>query len=224
MLSIIIPALNEEKYLPRLLRSIKNQSFKDYEIIVADANSKDKTRRIAKKFGCKLIKGGIHAVGINNGAKKAKGNVLLFLDADTHLPKGFLSKNFHTFKNKNLDVASCYIVPRDGMTIDKITHYLSNIYYFIVKRIRPFIPSFCFFVKKDFFFNVGCFDERIPWLVDLAFSNAIPKNTEYDILPVPIEISVRMGERLGRFKQTRIIIFAGLLRLIKKNYYGKYEY
>jgi len=48
MLSIIIPALNEENYLPRLLDCFKKQNFKDYEIIVADADSKDKTREVAR--------------------------------------------------------------------------------------------------------------------------------------------------------------------------------
>ena len=51
MLSIIIPAYNEERYLPKLLNCIKKQTYRDYEVIVADANSKDKTRQIAKKFG-----------------------------------------------------------------------------------------------------------------------------------------------------------------------------
>ena len=46
ILSIIIPTYNEEEYLPILLESIKKQNFKDYEIIIADANSIDKTREI----------------------------------------------------------------------------------------------------------------------------------------------------------------------------------
>jgi len=46
MLSIIIPTLNEEKFLPHLLKSLKDQTFKDFEIIVADNNSTDITRSI----------------------------------------------------------------------------------------------------------------------------------------------------------------------------------
>ena len=46
MLSIIIPTLNEEKYLPKLLESIKKQDFTRYEIIVADADSIDKTKHV----------------------------------------------------------------------------------------------------------------------------------------------------------------------------------
>ena len=93
MLSIIIPTYNEEKYLPKLLESIRNQNFKDYEIIVADGNSEDNTRKIANKYKCKIINGGSQANGINNGAKQAKYNNLLILDADASLPINFLNKN-----------------------------------------------------------------------------------------------------------------------------------
>lgn len=55
MLSIIIPTLNEEKYLPRLLDSIYKQDFKNYEIIVSDAGSSDKTFEVAKRYGTKFI-------------------------------------------------------------------------------------------------------------------------------------------------------------------------
>ena len=90
MLSIIIPTKNEEYYLPKLLESIKRQDYKNYEIIVADAGSKDKTRDVARKSGCKVVKGGLPSIGRNNGAKYAKGELLLFLDADTVLPENFL--------------------------------------------------------------------------------------------------------------------------------------
>ena len=49
-LSIVIPTLNEEKYLPNLLQCIKAQKLNDYEIIVSDGNSIDKTIKIAKKY------------------------------------------------------------------------------------------------------------------------------------------------------------------------------
>ena len=92
MISIIIPAYNEEKYLPKLLECIKKQTYKGYEIIVADAGSKDRTGQIAKKYGCKVVKGGMPAVGRNNGAKVAKGNILLFLDADVQINRDFIKK------------------------------------------------------------------------------------------------------------------------------------
>lgn len=76
--SIVIPTYNEEEYLPKLLESIKMQSYDDYEIIVADANSNDRTREIAEEYGCIVVDGGLPAVGRNNGAKVAKGEIILF--------------------------------------------------------------------------------------------------------------------------------------------------
>ena len=77
-LSIITPTLNEEKFLLVLLESIKNQSFNDLEIIVADAGSRDKTMEMAKSFGCQIVKGGLPAKGRNEGAKIAKAICFYF--------------------------------------------------------------------------------------------------------------------------------------------------
>jgi glycosyltransferase involved in cell wall biosynthesis len=56
MISVIIPARNEEKNLPELLESLKNQTYKKkFEIIVVDGKSKDRTREIAKSYGCRVI-------------------------------------------------------------------------------------------------------------------------------------------------------------------------
>ena len=126
MLSIVIPTLNEENYLPRLLNCIKKQNFKDYEIIVADANSKDRTREIAKDFGCKIVMGGLPAKGRNKGAKIIKGNLILFLDADALLPEDFLEKTLKEFKQRNLDIASFILIPISKRKYPKI---LFNIFY-----------------------------------------------------------------------------------------------
>ena len=60
-ISIIIPTLNEEDYLSLLLESIKQQNFKDYEIIVVDASSTDDTLKIAQNYGCSIVGGGLPA-------------------------------------------------------------------------------------------------------------------------------------------------------------------
>ncbi len=112
MLSIIIPTLNEEKYLPRLLQSIKRQNFFDYEIIVSDGGSTDKTVEIAKTFQTKLIVDGSvkhPSFQRNSGAKLAQGDTLLFLDADSVLPDNFLSIIYQQFKDRNLYIAGFFI-------------------------------------------------------------------------------------------------------------------
>ena len=93
MLSVIIPTYNEENYLGVLLECLKNQTFRDFEVIVADADSKDKTREIAKKTDTKIVKGGRQAFGRNNGAKSARGDILVFMDADLSFDNEFLIGN-----------------------------------------------------------------------------------------------------------------------------------
>ncbi len=92
MVSIVIPTYNEERFLPRLLGSIEKQEFKDYEVIVADNHSRDATVEIALSHRARVVEDSLPAVARNRGAKVARGEYLLFLDADTVVPEGFLKK------------------------------------------------------------------------------------------------------------------------------------
>jgi len=167
MLSIIIPTLNEEKYLPLLLEQIKKQNFHDLEIIVADADSKDKTVEIAKNFGCKITKGGLPAKGRNEGAKIAKGDIFLFMDADNiFLPENFLERLLEKFKKRNLGVASFTICP-NGKKIDKIVYGLYNNF---VNFTQVPLATNSVLVKKEVFEKVRGFDEEIKIAEDHWFA------------------------------------------------------
>lgn len=90
-LSIVIPAYNEATYIDRLLEDLTKQNFKDFEVIVSDAESKDGTAEIVAQFGKSLDVKFVEAppkgpaYGRNIGAKQAKGDWLLFLDADVDI-------------------------------------------------------------------------------------------------------------------------------------------
>lgn len=92
MFSIIIPAHNEEKYIAACLKSIKEQSFSDDEIIVICDACTDKTALLAKKWTRKVfaIKRRNVSAARNYGANKAKGDVLIFLDADSVIAPNLL--------------------------------------------------------------------------------------------------------------------------------------
>ncbi len=94
MLSIIIPAHNEENYVAACLQSIKQQSFSDYEVIVVCDSCTDKTPTIAKKYTKKIfeIKKKNVSTARNYGANKAKGDVLVFLDADSTIAPNLLAE------------------------------------------------------------------------------------------------------------------------------------
>lgn len=166
MLSIIIPSLNEEEYLPWLFSSIKKQKFSDYEIILADAGSKDKTLQIAKKYRCKIIPGGLPAKGRNEGAKVAKGEDLLFLDADTVLPENFFEKALKEFNERGLELASFCLIP---LPKNKITSFLLNIFYnqpiVLLESALPHAAT-GILMKKEMFTKTGGFDEDVKLAED----------------------------------------------------------
>ena len=83
--SIVVPTKNEEAYLPILLASLRGQTFQDFEIIVADAHSTDRTREIALQAGAKVVDGGMPGPGRNRGAAVAQGEIIFFFDADVIL-------------------------------------------------------------------------------------------------------------------------------------------
>lgn len=94
--SVIIPCLNEERFLPLLLNDLSKQSFTDFEVIVVDGNSKDKTVAEAKKFKNRMaltvLESQARGVALqrNLGAQAASGQWIIFMDADNQLPPYFL--------------------------------------------------------------------------------------------------------------------------------------
>lgn len=92
--SIIVPAYNEEKYIAKTLASVRSQTYKDYEIIVVNNNSKDRTAEIARRFTKKVVlekKKGYHNA-IKRGVKESTGEIITFCDADSLYPKDWLAK------------------------------------------------------------------------------------------------------------------------------------
>src|SRR3989338_2541440 len=215
MLSIIIPTLNEEKYLPKLLKSIKKQNFKDYEAIVADNNSKDKTRHIAKAYGCRLVKGGLPAVARNNGAKIAKGGLLLFLDADVVLPKNFLKPCVEEFKKRKLDVATCFFKLKTKKNVDKIILFFGNTILFSSQYFDPYCIGAFLLCKKKIFSRLVGFNERLKQAEDHDFVKRSIKIGKFRILRKGVFVSMRRFEKEGRFNLLKKYFKSEVYRKIK---------
>ncbi|MCP6726820.1 MAG: glycosyltransferase [Patescibacteria group bacterium] len=180
MISIIIPTLNEEKYLGKLLKSIKEQGRDDVEIIVADADSQDKTPEIAKKYGCKVVKGGLPAVGRNAGAKAAKGDILIFADADVVFPNDFFKKGLLEFEERKLEVASV-MLNLEGRSFQLRMDIFYNIPILLLEKILPH-GAMTIIVRKKIFNTVGGFDESVMFAEDLYFVREAAKKGKFGIL------------------------------------------
>jgi glycosyltransferase involved in cell wall biosynthesis len=199
MLSIIIPTLNEEKNLPKTLEGIKNQTYADYEIIVADKDSQDKTREIAAGYGCRITGGGLPAVGRNKGASIAKGDYLLFLDADIEIkdPR-FLEKMMVHAKEHNVLVGTSKGLPSDGKFIDSVLHGIANAYMLAVQYVKPHAWGPCILVTKDIFDRTSGFDVSKHPVDDNEFVHRASQLGKFRVFPLSFYVSVRKFAKDGR--------------------------
>ena len=122
-LSIIIPARNEEENLPRLLSSITNSSAQPLEVLVIDDASTDGTTAVAASFGSNVIPAPPKPAGwtgkawaCHHGATHARGNLLLFLDADTYFAPGGLERLLAFWQRRQNPRLVLSILPFHGMS------------------------------------------------------------------------------------------------------------
>ena len=212
-ISIIIPTYNEEEYLPKLLYSIKEQEFNDYEIIIADAGSRDRTTEIAESYDCKVIEGGLPALGRNNGAKIALGEFLLFLDSDVVLSAGYLESAIEEFEENELGIAITQIIPLSDKSIDKVLHKFANFFMKRVESIKPHGAGCCgILTTKDIHEKADGFDESMNFGEDSDYIERIGKIHSFKVLRNPrLLVSTRRLEKEGlkdlAFKYTKSTIY-----------------
>ncbi len=177
--SVIVPALNEEKYIGYLFKGLKEQSFKDFEVIVADGGSTDRTREIAKKNGAKVVvekRRGI-ARGRNAGAKVAKGELLVFIDADTMPTKDLLKAYVENVKG-DVVAATGPILPLEKTNKRTELGYKFVSIFFVklaIKIGRPSIVGSNFAVKREAFEKAGRFNDNLITYEDWDLSKRLKK-------------------------------------------------
>ncbi len=176
-ISVVVPTLNEERYIEKCLSSLRRQDFDGrYEIIVSDGYSQDKTLDIAKKYADKIVltrKKGAGA-GRTSGAKVSKGKILVFIDADTVVPNNLLSKCFDLFKDERVIGATCYVL------LDDKRYWLggrvvNNLNRLLLRLKVGILPGICTIIRREVFFKVGGYNEDIWPCEDVNFSFKLRK-------------------------------------------------
>ncbi|MFA6327880.1 MAG: glycosyltransferase [Candidatus Micrarchaeia archaeon] len=212
--SVIVPALNEEKLLASCLRSIRRQQTSlDYELIVADGQSTDGTRKIALRRADRFVtskKKGI-SFGRNAGAKAAKGSLFIFVDADTCIPSNYMEAVHAVMREKSISGLSCaFRFDKSSRTLGAVQE-LSNKYLLIKGAFgRGEILGFNNAVRRETFFRTGGFPNA-P-LEDGAFAKRLHKAGRVIFLPEPtVTTSARRLESSGTFRAALYYANLGLV-------------
>jgi len=182
--SVIIPTLNEEKVLPRLLADLTNQDFKNFEVIVVDAKSNDQTISKAKKFLPSLPRLTVLLSRHKNvshqrnlGSQKARGPYLVFFDADNQIPPKFLFQ-IHSYisHHHNVDFLTTWINP-DILKVSYIivtATYNFGLYLFRLLG-KPGVSGYNMIISKKAFTQSGGFNPNLSLGEDFELSIRLHK-------------------------------------------------
>ena len=224
-LTIVIPCRNEEEYIGRLLEEISLQGVGATEIILADANSMDRTVEEALssslQLGLKLkiAPGGLPAVGRNRGAFLAKTKYVLFVDADvTFTHKCSLLDCLDQMKEGDYDMLTTTPVHRGDTNIRASLLFLLNkISTRWLSRREPFAIGAFTLVKKEKFDELGGYDEEVKHTEDWLLSKKILPS-KFLLITDLITQDDRRFKKFGYWRMVKLIWFNWLNRNNREYY------
>lgn len=222
--SIVIPTLNEERYLPRLLKDLKNQTDRDFEVIVVDGKSEDATKKKAGDFASELPLF-FHEVDRRNvsfqrnfGASKSKGSYIVFIDADCRINPSFTKRlKSYIEKYKGL-VLLPYVDPEENNPQTKAFYQLVNFLIQVSQAVgKPFSSVGSIIVEKNFFFLIKGFEDRLFIGEDHSL---IQKAQEWGVRAktlknIKIKFSFRRIQREGKIQSLYKLLIGTVYMLFK---------
>jgi GT2 family glycosyltransferase len=176
--SIIIPAKNEEKALPKCLNSINKYICKltNAEIIIVDNGSSDRTVEVSQNFSAKIfVRPNDNLSKLRNfGAEKALGEYFLFIDADVEIKENFLQNSMRHFQNSKVGIVTGLIlIPEKATWVEK-TWYMKRVKTEKIKEVQ-WSSSMNMIITRRVFFEVGGFSENFITCEDVDFSQKVIK-------------------------------------------------
>jgi len=190
--SIVIANYNNAQFIEKCVNSIKNQTYKNYEIIFFDDNSKDDSLKIIKQFKkIKIIEnksqtkfGSLNQINaFYKSIKKSKGKIIFFLDSDDYFHKKKLEEMVKIFKNKkNIDIICDYPVLHTKNKFIKLKKKISNFNYWgyihptsTIAVRKKFIENLKKIITLKKYTNIW-FDLRILLISKFIFNNFFSLN------------------------------------------------
>lgn len=175
--SVVIPTLNEERFLPGLLGDLSRQTRKPFEVIIVDGKSSDKTVVKAKTFNSKISE--LHIVSSNKrnvahqrnlGASKASGKWIIFMDADSRIPANFLEGVESNILETSPDFFTCWTRYDSNNVVDKVMQIMTNVgVEVLLSAGLPGSLGALTGIKRAHWTKMGGFDTKMAFAEDRDF-------------------------------------------------------
>lgn len=178
-ISIIVPVFNAERYIEQCAQSILNQTLQPQEVILVDDCSTDLTLQKVKKFPFKVLRLGKHCgagCARNAGAQEAKGEIIVFVDADIQLGPWSLEKILAHFSEPGVDVVSALYtkdLPEGANFFSHFQNLLSIYRNLKLSNTAPVTFSFFCAIKKNVFNSMGGYDKIIQSYEDVEIGHRL---------------------------------------------------
>lgn len=194
--TVIIPTLNEEQYLPNLLDDLQKQTLKPNEIIVVDGNSTDKTKAVAKKYPVTFLPTN-KGVGFQRkfGVSKINADWTILFDADVRVSSDFVKKAIEHCQKNKIECACPYYLPESkNMFVWLIYIVFGGIFWFAQWKL-PAGAGSCIVASKNVYkqilFNPNLLND------DLDFIFRAGKKFKFRMLPLVVWVSERRFSNYG---------------------------
>jgi len=208
LISIIIPAWNEEVGIQKTIRSVMNNGYKYIEVIVVNDGSKDSTLKRIENLKRRYYKNGYKisiidqkntgkAIALNNGIQRAQGEIIVTIDADSYIAPGTLKNLVSPLSNPFYDVSIGQILIGNRQTILGVIQYFEYTFGFHSKKAQSVLGSIYIFpgaltaFRKSVIEKVGYF-EHYSCTEDLDLSIKI-RNNGHNVVYVENAVCVTEG-------------------------------
>ena len=219
LVTIVVPCKNEEQYIGKLLTSLLNQnSIDDVRIIVADANSTDRTLHIVSCFtpvlNIEMVPGGNVSIGRNNGAQLVETPYILFLDADVQL---FDPNTIHDcltiMEQQQLDLVTLNIKNYGTDWRATVLFSIFNLINRVMTKTTPFAIGAFFLTRRSVFEQLGGFPNKYETSEDYILSK------QYNPKKFRI-VKHQFGQDERRFKK---LGYVGMLWYMIRNFFNRHN-
>jgi glycosyltransferase involved in cell wall biosynthesis len=222
MISVVIPARNEEEFLPATIEALKAQSYRNFEIIVVANGCQDRTADIARDLNCRVFEFGDRGLGParNHGGREAHGQILVFLDADTLLPKHALKTIAAKFRRHHA-CGTLWGEPDSRRLSYKLIYAMKNFIHAAHIHCGSSGVILCW---KDDFTKIGGFDENLYLRENSHLMKRLLRFGRYCFIArTPCITSMRRYDSVGTAEMVRLWLKVWWRSLVSDISHATYE-